>query len=142
MASEQLQIDIIAPRGTLFSGSGDMVIVPGDDGDMGILRGHIATIAALRPGLLWLYMGGKLAKKFFLTGGFADINDTKLVVLATAAEDIDKMDIKNVEKEIKELSDQLKSEKNESQGLIIEQKLLVAKARLEAVELSREKIYS
>ncbi|MDI9313271.1 MAG: ATP synthase F1 subunit epsilon [Hydrotalea sp.] len=139
MASEQLQIDIIAPNGTLFNGMGDMVIVPGDNGDMGILAGHADTIAALRPGVLWFYTGGKLSKKFFLSGGFADISQKKVVILATAANDVATLDSKDIEKQIKDFTDELKNTKDAAQQAIVNDKLAVARAALSAIS---EKLYS
>ncbi|MGI9461700.1 MAG: ATP synthase F1 subunit epsilon [Alphaproteobacteria bacterium] len=139
MASEQLQIDIIAPTGALFQGDGDMVIIPGDDGDLGILAGHIATIAALRAGVLWIYHGGKLTKKFFISGGFADIGDKKVAVLANSADNVDDLQSKDIEKHISQLSEELKHNKDESQQTIIEQKLQVARAALASLS---EKMYS
>ena len=143
MASDQLQIDIISPNGTLFNGIASMVIVPGDNGDMGILAGHADTIAALRPGVLWFYSSGKLAKRFFLSGGFADISGKKVVVLATAANDVATLDGKDIEKQIKDLEndlrEELKSTKGETQQTLVHEKLAVARASLDAIS---NKLYS
>ena len=139
MASDQLQIDIISPNGTLFNGMASMVIVPGDNGDMGILAGHADTIAALRPGVLWFYSSGKLAKRFFLSGGFADISGKKVVVLATAANDVATLDGKDIEKQIKDLSEELKATKDEIQQTVVHEKLAVARASLAAIS---NKLYS
>ena len=139
MASDQLQIDIISPNGTLFNGMASMVIVPGDNGDMGILAGHADTIAALRPGVLWFYSSGKLAKRFFLSGGFADISGKKVVVLATAANDVATLDGKDIEKQIKDLSEELKATKDEIQQTMVHEKLAVARASLAAIS---NKLYS
>ena len=139
MAQEQLQVDIISPSGALFNGMGDMVIVPGDNGDMGILPGHADTIAALRPGVLWFYTGGKLTKKFFLSGGFADISNKKVVILATTAGDVAKLDGKEIEKQIKDLGEFLKNNKDATSQAIANEKLTVARAALASLN---EKIYS
>ena len=81
--------DLVAPEQLLFNDEVGMVIVPGKDGDIGVLPGHSKVLSSLRPGRVMVYGEGKnLLKSFFVTGGFVEINPEKCIVLA---EDVNEM---------------------------------------------------
>jgi F-type H+-transporting ATPase subunit epsilon len=68
-----------------------MVTIPGSEGDMGVMAGHTPVITVLRPGVITV-SGGKEAQRFYVLGGFAEVTQTKLTVLAEeaiAANDLD-----------------------------------------------------
>lgn len=139
MSNRSLQLEIIAPDGPLFQGQAEMVLIPGEDGDLGILPQHIPTIVALRPGTALLYDKNKIIKRFFLSGGFADITETALTVLATDAHDLAQLDRKQVEKEITERREDLKTIKDETEKKVIAQQLAVANAKWQALN---QQVYS
>jgi F-type H+-transporting ATPase subunit epsilon len=77
-----IALEIISPEKLLLARDVDMVVVPGTEGDLGILPGHSKLITGLRGGLVDLYEGGKITDRFFVTGGFAEITETSCAVLA------------------------------------------------------------
>jgi F-type H+-transporting ATPase subunit epsilon len=85
-------LEIISPEKLLLSRDVDMVVIPGTEGDLGILPGHSKLITGLRGGLVDLYQKGKITDRFFVTGGFAEITESRCSVLAdtiTAKADLD-----------------------------------------------------
>ena len=105
------------------------IIVPGKDGDLGVLPGHTQVMSSLRPGRVMVYSEDKnLVKTFFVSGGFAEINPEKCIVLAESVVELNSLDKSSIEKEIEELGSK---ENKES----VEQ-LSIAKAKLEAVTVS------
>ena len=100
--------DLVAPEQLLFNDEVGMVIVPGKDGDIGVLPGHSKVLSSLRPGRVMVYGEGKnLLKSFFVTGGFVEINPEKCIVLA---EDVNEMS--DLNKNI--LQEQMKKLENET----------------------------
>ena len=100
--------DLVAPEQLLFNDEVGMVIVPGKDGDIGVLSGHSKVLSSLRPGRVMVYGEGKnLLKSFFVTGGFVEINPEKCIVLA---EDVNEMS--DLNKNI--LQEQMKKLENET----------------------------
>ena len=84
-----------------------MVIVPGKDGDLGVLPGHSKVMCSLRPGRVMVYGEGKnLLKSFFVSGGFAEINPEKCIVLAESVNEINTLEKSVIEKEIQDLEGQ------------------------------------
>jgi F-type H+-transporting ATPase subunit epsilon len=75
-------LEIISPEKMLVSKPVDMVVIPGTEGDLGILPGHSKLITSLRGGLVDLYEGGVITDRFFVTGGFAEVTEEHVAVLA------------------------------------------------------------
>lgn len=84
--------DLVSPEKLLLSEDVEMVVVPGAEGDFGVLIGHAPLISALRPGVIDTYTGTKIEKRIFVAGGFAEVTGERCTVLAEEAmpvEDID-----------------------------------------------------
>jgi F-type H+-transporting ATPase subunit epsilon len=77
-----IALEIISPEKLLLARDVDMVVIPGTEGDLGILPEHSKLITGLRGGLLDLYENNKITDRFFVSGGFAEITETRCAVLA------------------------------------------------------------
>ncbi len=78
------QFNLVSPEKLLFTGEVTQVDVPGAEGDLGVLAGHAPFVTTLRPGILTMYReGGTL--RVAVSGGFAEVSDTGLTVLADVA---------------------------------------------------------
>tara|TARA_R110002072_G_scaffold91255_21_gene203596 strand:- start:517 stop:927 length:411 start_codon:yes stop_codon:yes gene_type:complete len=89
---EPFTFDLVSPEKLLLSEDVEMVVVPGAEGDFGVLIGHAPLISALRPGVINTYTGTTVEKRIFVAGGFAEVTGERCTVLAEEAmpvEDID-----------------------------------------------------
>jgi F-type H+-transporting ATPase subunit epsilon len=77
-----LALEIISPERLLLARDVDMVVIPGTEGDLGILPGHAKLVTSLRGGLVDLYEAGAVTDRFFVTGGFAEVTESRCSVLA------------------------------------------------------------
>jgi F-type H+-transporting ATPase subunit epsilon len=77
-----ITLEIISPEKLLLSRPVDMVVIPGTEGDLGILPGHAKLITGLRGGLVDLYQNNKITDRFFVSGGFAEVTEERCSVLA------------------------------------------------------------
>lgn len=84
--------DLVSPERLLLSKSVDMVTVPGSEGYMGVMAGHASLVSALRAGMIDMQDEGQ-DTRFFIRGGFAEINAEKITVLAEEAVPISELDI-------------------------------------------------
>ena len=75
-------LEIVSPERLLLSREVDMVVVPGTEGDIGVLPGHSMLITSLRGGLVSIYEAKQVTDQFFVTGGFAEITESRCSVLA------------------------------------------------------------
>ena len=62
-----------------------MVVVPGSEGDFGVLHGHAPLISTVRPGVLEVFQGAKAEQRFLVAGGFAEVTPERCTVLADEA---------------------------------------------------------
>src|SRR3954463_8443379 len=76
--------DLVSPEKLAFSGEVDQVDIPGVEGDFGVLAGHAPVVAAIRPGILTVTVGGT-HEKIIVLGGLAEVSDKGLTVLADVA---------------------------------------------------------
>lgn len=86
-----------------------MVIIPATTGQMGVLPGHVATIAELKPGVLSVHEGNDTTK-YFVSGGFAFIHANSITdIVAVEAVPIDQIDPERVQKGLGEFTQKLSS---------------------------------
>jgi F-type H+-transporting ATPase subunit epsilon len=76
---------LVMPERELLATEADMVVVPGSEGDFGVLHGHAPVISTLRPGVLEVLQGNKVEQRFMVVGGFAEVTPERCTVLADEA---------------------------------------------------------
>ncbi|TAJ83005.1 ATP synthase F1 subunit epsilon [Reyranella sp.] len=76
---------LVMPERELLATEADMVVVPGSEGDFGVLPGHAPLISTVRPGVLEVYQGNKVEQRFLVAGGFAEVTPERCTVLADEA---------------------------------------------------------
>jgi F-type H+-transporting ATPase subunit epsilon len=82
-----LHFELVTPERLVRSEDVHMVVVPGSEGDFGVLAGHAPTMATIRDGELLIFASaGSEAERLSIQGGFAEVNETGLTVLAEAVE--------------------------------------------------------
>jgi len=124
-----IAFDLVSPENLIFNDEVGMIIVPGKDGDFGVLPGHSKVMSSLRPGRVMVYGEGKnLLKSFFVSGGFAEVNPEKCIVLAESVDEINALEKSAIEKEVQELEGQ--------DNQIVHEQLAIAKAKLDALDSS------
>ena len=92
-----LQVEIVTAEQVIYSEEGvEQVVAPGSDGEFTVLPQHAEFITTLQPGELRITKGGT-EEDMAITGGFLEVRDDRIVVLADAAERIDEIDIARAE---------------------------------------------
>jgi F-type H+-transporting ATPase subunit epsilon len=80
-----LDLEIVSPEKLLLSKPVDMVVLPGSEGEMGVLENHAPMIVLLRGGVIRLYQGNAVTEQLYVSGGFAEVTGSRVTVLATEA---------------------------------------------------------
>ena len=88
----KITFDLVSPEKLLLSQAVDMVTVPGTEGYMGVMAGHMPLVSALRAGMIDMKNDG-VDTRYFIRGGFAEIGPTKITVLAEEAIPMTEMDL-------------------------------------------------
>ena len=87
-AANKVTFELVTPTALAVSEDVDMVVVPGVDGDFGVLPGHSPVLTTVRPGVINMYTNGAITKSLFVEGGFAEANPEGCTVLAEGATDV------------------------------------------------------
>ncbi|MGU9980866.1 F0F1 ATP synthase subunit epsilon [Phreatobacter sp. HK31-P] len=98
--------ELVSPERQLFSGAVEQVMVPGSEGDFGILAGHAPFVSTLRPGILTIHADGQ-PKRLYVRGGFAEVSAGGLTILAERATAVEDLDPGQIDKEIRNAEEDL-----------------------------------
>jgi F-type H+-transporting ATPase subunit epsilon len=90
--AERVTFELVSPERLLLAVQADMVVVPGSEGDFGVLPGHAPMISTLRPGAIDVYEGDRIVNRIFVAGGFSEVSNDRLTVLAEQATPFDEVD--------------------------------------------------
>ncbi len=85
--ADLFNFELVSPERLLSSGKVAMVVVPGTEGDFGVLPGHAPMMSTIRPGAIAIYEAdsNSLTRRVFVDGGFAEVSDQGLTILAERA---------------------------------------------------------
>jgi F-type H+-transporting ATPase subunit epsilon len=85
MADGKISFDLVSPERLLLSEDAEMVTIPGSEGEMGVMAGHMPLITTLKPGTIDVKIAHGDHHLFLVSGGFAEVNAAKITVLAEEA---------------------------------------------------------
>ncbi len=89
----QIDLDLITPEATLLVATPEMVVVPGSEGEFGVLRDHAPILSALRPGRVQVHATFDAEPEcYFVTGGFVEAGAGHCVILADQAIPVSEID--------------------------------------------------
>jgi F-type H+-transporting ATPase subunit epsilon len=114
-----LTLDIVTPERRVLSATCDEVRAPGVQGGFGIRQDHVAFMPALAPGRLTYVEGGR-EHHYAIGGGFLQVADNKVIVLADTAEARDEIDVAAAEQEFKDATERLRSMTEQDENYPIE----------------------
>ena len=97
-----VEFELVSPAKLLVSEPVEMVVIPGAEGDIGVLPGHSPLIATVRPGIIDIHEGGKVRDRIFVGGGFAEVSPNRCTVLAEEATPIDEINLATAEARLTE----------------------------------------
>ena len=92
----KLQLSVVTSEGESFSGEVDLIVAPGGLGEFTVLPSHARMISTLSPGILRFDQGGD-SVFLALSGGFLEVSNNEVTVLADAAEQDDAIDLERAE---------------------------------------------
>jgi F-type H+-transporting ATPase subunit epsilon len=133
-----IKLEIVTAERVVFTDDVDIVIAPGIDGDLGILPHHAPLMTVLNPGDLIARKSGE-EYTMAISGGFLEVRDDRVIVLADAAERAEEIDIKRAEEAKKKAQEALSHPTSQVDSAIAEAALHRAIARIHAVERKRKK---
>ncbi|PPR12304.1 MAG: ATP synthase epsilon chain [Alphaproteobacteria bacterium MarineAlpha11_Bin1] len=134
--AESFSFELVSPEKLLLSDDVEMVVVPGTEGDFGVLVGHSPLISSLRPGVIVTYKDNKVEKRIFVAGGFAEVTGERCTVMAEEALSVQDIDIAVVEQRIKVANEGILGADSDIARNAAETDLCIAKEMLAAASIA------
>lgn len=131
MADDKVRFEVVTPARVQLAEDADLVVVPGGDGDFGILPGHAPLLSTIRPGVLDVYEGDKISRSLFVAGGFAEASAEGCTVLVEEAVPVEDIDASRASERV-DKAQQAVTDASEDTKAAMEAKLAVAVAYLTA----------
>jgi F-type H+-transporting ATPase subunit epsilon len=133
---DKVAFELVAPERLLAREQADMVVIPGADGDFGVLPEHAPFMSLLRPGVITIYQGDKPSRRLFIEGGVAEVNPSACTVLAEQAVPMDELNLQDAQRQLQNAREDLadKKEPSEIERARLEAQVAIGEARVEALE--------
>ena len=125
MAEERVEFELVTPEHLVISRGVDMVVVPGAEGDFGVLPGHTPMISTVRPGIVNVYEGREIVERMFVAGGFAEVTAARCTVLADRAVAVDGLDRAASEQTLKDAREDLADAKTDDERREAEKQIAI-----------------
>ena len=132
--ADKVSFELVSPAKLLVSEDVDMVVVPGAEGDFGVLAGHAPVISTVRSGTITVYQENGVSDRIFVAGGIAEVTTERCTVLAEEAERVDDIDRSEVEGQVAELRDLAGVVDTDTERDNVNTRMAVAEAKLAALD--------
>jgi F-type H+-transporting ATPase subunit epsilon len=134
VAETAVQFELVSPEQLLLSEDVEMVVVPGGEGDFGVLPGHSPMISTVRPGVIHVFTDGGVSTRIFVAGGFAEVTGSRCTVLAEEALSVDDIDRAEVETDLQIAVEDLGGADDPAAQKSAENRAITARAKLAAID--------
>jgi len=132
--ADQMNFELVSPERLLLSTEVDSVVIPGAEGDFGVLPGHSRLISTIRPGVITVFQGGRAADRIFVEGGFAEVTPVGCTVLAEHATPVADISREQAAQAVQDAKEDIEDSKDEASKAAAAKGLEVAEARMRAIE--------
>ena len=132
MAEGKVEFELVSPERLLMSRAVDMVVVPGTEGNFGVLPRHAPMISTIRPGVIDVYEGKTIVERIFIAGGVAEVTPQRCTVLAEQAVLVRDIDRAAVTRKLADLREDIRDAKDDASRKAYEAEAVIAEAMLKA----------
>ena len=130
--AKKIRLELVSPEKLLLAEDVTMVVMPGTDGQFGVLADHIPLVSTLEPGIIDVYQGSDVDHRIFVAGGFVEVDGERCVVLAEDAAPLDKLDAEEIRQKCRDLKEDVGMAETDAARLLATNKLTVSEAMLAA----------
>jgi F-type H+-transporting ATPase subunit epsilon len=130
--ADKVAFQLVAPERLLVAAEVDMVVVPGAEGDFGVLPMHSLFMSVLRPGVIETYEGGQVIGRIFVAGGFAEVNERGCTVLAEEAMPVEEIDAEQARQRLSDAQEDLREPPDDDARARLEREIRIAEAQIQA----------
>jgi F-type H+-transporting ATPase subunit epsilon len=133
-----LHVNIVSAEQSIFSGDAEMVVVPGESGELGILPQHAPLLTRIKPGTVKVTLAGGTEELVFVSGGILEVQPKALTILANTsirAKDLDEAKVMQAKQAAEEA---LANRKSGQERAVVQAELSQLAAQLAAIRKLRK----
>lgn len=82
---ESIHLEVVTPMGMIYDGEANVVVLPGSEGEFGVLKGHASLVSSLKAGVIDIQKENDKHELIAIDSGYAEVNEFKITVLAKGA---------------------------------------------------------
>ena len=131
--ADVVQFELVSPERLVLSSEVSMVVVPGAEGDFGVLPGHAPMISNVRPGVISMFNDRAIEARVFVAGGFAEVSNNRLTVLTEDAFALDEIKRADADARLAEAREAVGDASDDRARANSEKQLAIAEALVVAV---------
>ena len=131
--ADKIAFELVSPDRLLISEDVDMIVVPGTEGDFGVLLGHQPMISTVRPGILEVQNSGGEDRRIFVNGGFAEITGDRCAVMTEEAVPVEDLKRGDLEKRIRDAEEDAQEARSDLERHLLDLKLTTLRGMLQVV---------
>ena len=132
--ADKVEFELVLPERLLVSEGADMVVVPGEEGDFGVLPGHALFLSGVRSGTIETYNGETISDRIFVAGGFVEVTGERCTVLSEEAVNLAEVERVSVEARISDNEQAINVANPDEDMTEHENDLRIGRALLEALD--------
>ncbi len=132
--ADQVKFELVSPERLLLSAEVDSVVIPGAEGDFGVLPGHSRLISTVRPGVITVFQAGRTPDRIFVEGGFAEVTPQGCTVLAERATPVADISRDQAAQAVQDAKEDIEDSKDDASRAEAAKALALAEARMHAIE--------
>ena len=133
-----LHVEVVTAERELYNGEADIVSAPGSEGRLGILPRHAALLTTLIPGELNIKLGGA-EEPLFVSGGFLEVSNNSVTILADTAEHAEEIDQARAEAARRRAQEHLEQAESNAERAELLGALERSMSRIRVAELARRR---
>lgn len=130
--ADTFEFELVAPEKLIFSEGIEFVVVPGVEGDFGVLPGHALLLSTVRPGIIEIHENNQPKHRFFTAGGFAEVTGERCTVLSTEAVPVAEIDAAEARQRLERAELDLRDARDDVEREKFENEVAVAQAMVDA----------
>ena len=133
-----MHVEVVTAERELYNGEADMLIAPGSEGELGILPRHAALLTMLKVGQMLIRLGDA-EEPLFVSGGFLEVSNNSVIVLAETAERAEEIDEARAVEARRRAQERLQQAQSNVERVELEAALERAIARLRIAEIAQRR---
>ena len=131
--ADKVHFSLVSPERMLLSGEVDMVVVPGTDGDFGVLPGHAPVISTIRMGVIEVHDGSRV-ERMFISSGVCEVSADRCTILADEARPVANLERAELDQKLKDAGEDLADARGEDEAYAAAEKIERLKGMLDALQ--------